>query len=243
MHRVIAAVVFATGIIASTLVAKADICAPLRNYPKAAGIARFMSEGLRHPRYRSASAQELLDALKAIISKSTETVHFEPYRDKAFLTAVENLSVDQALECFPEYQKALDAASEEKVAEDRQRQHQLALERAKQDAQQPSNALPIAYARYIFLKRCYEERIGYAMVYLNEIEFERARWAIKMIENLLVDREPELDKDAAWKRAVDPDGPQIILRPNFDNCHREMLAIAKTWQGLDPDSTAPKKDF
>jgi hypothetical protein len=58
------------------------------------------------------------------------------------------------------------------------------------------------YRHYAYLKFCNEIRQGYAMVYVNDIELDRARTKIKDIEDDSLAVAHDLDTNALWNKAV-----------------------------------------
>jgi len=59
-----------------------------------------------------------------------------------------------------------------------------------------------AYRHYAFVKYCNEIRQGYASVYVNDIELDRARAKIKAIEASYVAANKDLDTDALFSKAA-----------------------------------------
>ena len=52
-----------------------------------------------------------------------------------------------------------------------------------------------AYAAYSIVQLCHQAREGYAGVYINDVELERARSASKALEKAAIAKDPTLEKD------------------------------------------------
>jgi hypothetical protein len=109
----------------------------------------------------------------------------------------------QALICFPELaalvkeQRQIIAVAEAaKQAAEQKAQAERAAENAK-----PHNRLYIAYQRWVYIQFCNEVRQGYLVTYVNDIERERARVAVKAIEKAALAEQADLDTDAIWTLA------------------------------------------
>lgn len=70
-------------------------------------------------------------------------------------------------------------------------------------AQAPRNVLGRAYASYMFIKRCYDAREGYAAVYISQPEMEQARGAVRQIEEFI---KPKLESGTTADQLAANDG-------------------------------------
>jgi hypothetical protein len=86
--------------------------------------------------------------------------------------------------CFPEVQEAV-AKQQDLIRE----------------SKRPVNQLLMAYKLYSHVQFCNEVRQGYMVVWINEVELERARQATKAIEKVALAENPDLDTDALWRKA------------------------------------------
>jgi TPR repeat protein len=89
------------------------------------------------------------------------------------------------------------------------------------------NRLLTAYMQYVFVKHCYEVREGYVVVYINDVEFDRARNAIKAIETDALAKNGSLNTDAMWKKAV----TDLLNQKPFvgrDQCQVNLNALIAT---------------
>ena len=103
------------------------------------------------------------------------------------LTAISKMTFDQFTNCFPQvWQFALATLRAQKERELRQ---EKAKEEARIEAAKPINRLKQSYFNYMVVKRCYDVRLGYAVVWINEIEMERARRAVSAIETSILKEE------------------------------------------------------
>jgi hypothetical protein len=83
------------------------------------------------------------------------------------------------------------------MEEARVRAEAKAIEDAK-----PINVLFRAYTRYVWVDICHQNREGYLMVFINDVEMERAEKAIHAIIEQQKQRDPNLDTDLAYNEAV-----------------------------------------
>ena len=116
------------------------------------------------------------------------------------LTAISKMTFDQLTNCFPQvWQFALATLRAQKERELRQ---EKAKEEARIEAAKPINRLKQSYFNYMVVKRCYDVRLGYAVVWINEIEMERARRAVSAIETSIFKEDSSIDKNDAWQEAA-----------------------------------------
>ena len=73
--------------------------------------------------------------------------------------------------------------------------------RAIEEAQRPTNTLLQADLAY-FRVFCYQYRLGYALVWINEVELERAAIAAKAVKATALAGDPSIDADAVWRNAT-----------------------------------------
>jgi hypothetical protein len=66
----------------------------------------------------------------------------------------------------------------------------------------PGNALSVAYGQYRIVTHCHEAREGYAVVYINDVEMERAKAAVTSIEAAMLKADPSIDTAATWNKVV-----------------------------------------
>jgi hypothetical protein len=69
------------------------------------------------------------------------------------------------------------------------------------EAAKPRNRLYRAYASYVIVKQCHDQRDGYMMVYVTDTEVERAREAMVVIEKKVLAEDPSLPATEIWARA------------------------------------------
>ena len=60
-------------------------------------------------------------------------------------------------------------------------------------SEQASNQLRTAYWRYLYVRACHNAREGYAVVWINDVELEKARAAVKRVEQKLTKDDPRID--------------------------------------------------
>lgn len=120
----------------------------------------------------------------------------------------------------------------------------------------PSYVLTKTYYEYVFLKKCFERRKGYAQVNVTEVELERARTAASSIEKKLIDAQPDLNKDDLWKIANgDPSAWQVgqdkglyseeaaqLLNERFV-CQAALGGLERRHRDMVPAANEVRKDF
>ena len=149
--------------------------------------------------------------------------------------AVSDMTYDQFITCFPQgWQLALVASRVQRELKERQEEggRQARIEAAK-----PINRLRQSYFDYMVVKRCYDLRLGYQLVYVNEVERERARAAISAIEISILGEDSSIDKDGAWQaaaRAIEASN-QYLERNFCQQTYNELLSAAPY--------SPPVKDF
>jgi len=118
----------------------------------------------------------------------------------AMLTANREMTSDQFISCFPqgwEFAKATQQAKKE---------FEMRQEKARQEAEieaaKPVNRLRQAYFDYMVVKRCYDVRLGYQLVYINEVELERAKRAVNTIEASALKEDSSIDTGNAWQEGI-----------------------------------------
>ena len=52
------------------------------------------------------------------------------------------------------------------------------------------------------VKRCYDVRLGYQLVYINEVELERAKRAVNTIEASALKEDSSIDTGNAWQEGI-----------------------------------------
>jgi hypothetical protein len=111
----------------------------------------------------------------------------------------------------PYNQRVIDEAEAQiaKIKEDARKQSEqqasAMLEReqkAMDEAAKPENRMIRAYRFYSNIAFCNQIRQGYALVWINDLELERAKIAVKAIEKSLLAEEPDLDTRTLWQVAL-----------------------------------------
>ncbi len=151
-------------------------------------------------------------------------------RHRQLTEAIRKANPDTWRACFPGLADLLD--------EVKQRIQDAADAKAKAEAEakKPGNRLLRGYKRYAYVKYCNEVRQGYVVVYVNDIELERAKTTVKAIEDDALREDGTLDTDATWKRAIREIGG---LSVNRDQCQFELNALLQQ----SPRKNTIQKDF
>jgi hypothetical protein len=100
-------------------------------------------------------------------------------------TSVLQQGIAMIVECFPEV-RAAKAKYQEAVAA----------------AKLPQNRLFRAYKLYAEVQFCSQVRQGYALVWVNDVELERAHIAAKAVEKAAVAEQSDLNTTDLWQQAV-----------------------------------------
>ena len=109
------------------------------------------------------------------------------------------------------------------------------------DAEWKTQNLYSGYRMYHLIKRCYERREGFASVFINDTQYEKARLKAMNLEEDAKEATPDLDTDALWKSGVANAKGYFI---NFESCQNYFSAIfrLKSSRNVGPN-TAATKDF
>jgi hypothetical protein len=166
---------------------------------------------------------------------------------------------EQVFACFPSFKVALQRDADEKAKEQeelRELRRQRAIERQQQEeasrreeqrraeeANKPENLLRSSYVNYIFLRRCYEARQGYAMIYLSDPEMARSKRAVSRIEEKLKTELPfGVTINTLWSDAIAIVGRErmpIVLPV----CQIKLRALEQIYTRLVPEDSIKPKDF
>ena len=104
------------------------------------------------------------------------------------------VSVDTLQACYPGLSDLLREETLRREAENRRKELER-IEAAKPIKRQ-------AYFNYMVVKRCYDVRLGYQLVYINEVELERAKEAVSAIETSAVQADSSIDTGNTWQEGV-----------------------------------------
>ena len=133
-------------------------------------------------------------------------------------------------ECIPGLVELIDDAKQ------RIRDEELGKAAAAAEGRKPANRLITAYKRYAYVKYCNEIRQGYVLVYVNDIELERARSAVKAIEDDSLREDETLDTKALWNTSLKQlDGTSVYR----DQCQLQLNALLRQ----NPKGSTIEKDF
>ena len=111
--------------------------------------------------------------------------------------AIRTVNLETWKACFPGLATLLSEETLRREAENRRTEAQRV------EAAKPINRLRKAYFSYLVVKRCYDVRLGYQLVYVNEVELERARLAVSAIENSILKEDPSINKNDPWQEAAE----------------------------------------
>lgn len=117
-------------------------------------------------------------------------------------------------------------------------------------AKSPAGQLESAYFAYAFVKSCHTARKGYALVYVNDVELNKANNAIKLREKQLLTQTPQLSaqKNALWEQnsIKAQKATQNLNAYNGNNLNNDMKFFCKSQMDellSSVPTQAIKKDF
>lgn len=149
--------------------------------------------------------------------------------------------------CFPDF---INLANEVKGRIEAQR-HEVEEKQREQERlrQTPTYVLGNSYVAYINVKRCWKHRLGYASIYISDVEMEQANVAIKRIEQKMKDGlEGDWTTDSMWQEADRRSQANLRLDHNRggyqrDVCQRELGRLLDEYKKQFPHDFATPKDF
>lgn len=125
--------------------------------------------------------------------------------------------------------KAIMAEQQRLFAIEQAKRDKIALEEAKAKAiedAKPVNVIFRAYTMYIFASVCNEIREGYLVKYVNDVELEKAKVAVKAIVAKAKEQQPDVDTDLAWKEAQkEHDRLGNLTGHSIDYCQRQLNSL------------------
>lgn len=130
-------------------------------------------------------------------------------------------------------ERGLERAQRRIAEQDRQR-------RIEEEKRTPRYLLQQSYAYYIHVKRCYDARSGYQLVFISEPEADRARDAVRAIEKFLKAADVSLDGDALWQKANESVDKVSLTREGCQASYRDLVGA---YRRVDPSEAGTKKDF
>jgi hypothetical protein len=89
----------------------------------------------------------------------------------------------------------------------------------------------------MIVKRCYDVRLGYQLVYINEVEFERAKRAVSAIEISILTEDSSIDTKNTWQETTRLLGAskQYVEQYFCQKTYNDLLSAAPY--------SPPEKDF
>jgi hypothetical protein len=111
------------------------------------------------------------------------------------------------------------------------------------DPDNPLNIIGNSYMQYIGVRKCYEAREGYQVVYISVPELARAREAVKALEEKALQLNPDIRKDEMWRVAnenVDASRNPVIR----DTCQYVLKMLMDSYRYHFPaKADGVEKDF
>lgn len=94
-----------------------------------------------------------------------------------------------------------------------------------------------AYRLYAIVQQCHKVRQGYVLVYINDVEMERARTAVKYIEDSAMPEIEDVPTKSIWDKAVQNIKGAVLIR---DVC---QMRLQELLQRAPQTALEPQKDF
>jgi peptidoglycan hydrolase-like protein with peptidoglycan-binding domain/uncharacterized protein YecT (DUF1311 family) len=190
---------------------------------------------LSNPLVRAASVQAVAEmrkpnAIQGLSEKGLRMAIIDRIRNllyernqffaQAFLNQIPMTQTETAYACLPDLMPLI---ADFRKVQDLQNK---AAEAAAVEAAKPENQLFRAYRLYAFIKYCNELRQGYVMIYINDVEMDRAREKIEGIEkdSLAAINDKDFDTTALFGKAVTANRG---LYANYQSCHFELSNLFK----------------
>jgi uncharacterized protein YecT (DUF1311 family) len=157
-------------------------------------------------------------ALNSIMNRIAELVYERSYVARREVSKPQNMSRAQLESCLPGL--SLFMTDVRRGLEEKKR----AAEAVAIEAAKPENQLFRGYKLYAFIKYCNEIRQGYEMVYINDVEMERARHKIEGIEKdaLAAIDDKDFDTRALFNKAVRSNAGSFV---NYQICHFQLAEL------------------
>jgi hypothetical protein len=177
-----------------------------------------------------------------------------------------NLPWSGLVACFPELSpiQSINAQAIMRNAETKKETEKKA-DRERQDEHaknnDPKHLLIRTYYDYIIIKRCFDQRQGYAAVNISDQEMANAKQFAKTIEDSVQKVTPSIDKELAWKIASSDsedwmtpgDKTELILsrynnqfeldKTDRNRCQKILAALETRSKKLAPEANTVEKDF
>jgi hypothetical protein len=154
-------------------------------------------------RYAEARARERAELAAIEVERAKQRNERE--KVEAEIEAKRKAELDAIEEDRAKRREAERAAERERLQKAAEEQAKIDAEnrqRAAAEARKPENRLVNAYKVYSNVAFCNEVRQGYAYVWINDVEFERAKVAVKAIEDALKAEKADIDTKTLWQKAV-----------------------------------------
>jgi hypothetical protein len=129
-------------------------------------------------------------------------------------------------------QKAQEEMQRKLIEQKRRDEEERRIKEA--EMRKPINQLRLAYYRYLYVRRCYRAREGYVVVWVNDVELQRARDAITRLEKLLLNQDQTLDTASEWEE-ISKKMPSIVYEYQCQQNYQDLM--------LSSPAVPERKDF
>jgi hypothetical protein len=198
------------------------------------GVVQAFANRINNQIYENAEKRHWERSLEQYRRYGTYEIPPDQVTTERFGEAAKSATLDTWETCFPGFAKVL-AEYRQKIQDQEKAKAEAAAE-----ARKPVNRLLIAYGRYAFVKYCNEVRQGYLMVYVNDIELERARIAVRGIESDAIREDPSLNTDAVWKLANAAIKGEYVEQ---SICQLRLNELLQQAAAIHPENSIVPKDF
>ena len=104
----------------------------------------------------------------------------------------------------------------------------------------PQDKLYEAYRKYIYVKYCNETRQGYLVVWVNEVELDRARTRVKAIEDDVKAEKPQIIPDRLYQIALQSINGASVSGEECQLVYHQLMQIPASGNA---GGISLKKDF
>jgi hypothetical protein len=214
---------------------------------KLQALAKTIADALQHEPVVASDVADGPSSLRRLSEKFRHDLMTRASTDLGVASSwIANMTSRQLISCFPDLHTALGAFKPRVEAAQKQAQVERANREA--EAKKPVNVLGNSYVQYIYVKKCWEQRAGYASVYISDPEMELARNAVKRIEQKM---KPEVTgnwtTESMWQEADRRAQAMPFFSRNFTdqskNCKDVLGGLLKTYKEHFPEEFKTRKDF
>ncbi|WP_316186622.1 hypothetical protein [Bradyrhizobium sp. SZCCHNRI2014] len=106
-----------------------------------------------------------------------------------------------------------------------EQERQLATAARAQEMRKPINRLRTAYEQYMYVTSCHRAREGYLVVWINDVEMDRARQAVTRLEKEILREDSTINVDEVWNE-IAKIKPSTVYEYNCKPAYNELIMAA-----------------